>query len=426
MQRIFLFLSIVFCSFVPQAHSQKTINTAHLDKLFRVFFIGNAKVAGIQIYAEYPDYKWVGDDDEGDMCIDDAARALVFYCRQYASNPSAAVEEKIRLLTKFTVSMQAENGYFYNFIYGNGQINTTHQNSLPIASFWSWRAFWGLSEVLHIDSPSLVQEKEMARESIRKLLPLLANICPSPHALEMSNGIAFPACLSMVGPDQAAILITALCQYAVKSERNEKVLTLIRSLSDALLHCQQGNETTFPYYAFLSWKHYWHAWGNSQAYALLLASKVTGDVKYRESALKEIDHFYPYLIKYGQIQSFSLMGLPDGSLAPEEIKEFPQISYGLRPMIFAAMEAYSITKKQHYMDLALLLGGWYFGKNTMGKAMYDPKTGRTYDGIQSRTALNRNSGAESTIECLLALQKIAGTSEGKQGIKKLAKSGTTK
>ena len=39
--------------------------------------------------------------------------------------------------------------------------------------------------------------------------------------------------------------------------------------------------------------------------------------------------------------------------------------------------------------------------------MYDPATGRCYDGINSPVDINRNSGAESTIEALLALQYAA-------------------
>jgi hypothetical protein len=38
--------------------------------------------------------------------------------------------------------------------------------------------------------------------------------------------------------------------------------------------------------------------------------------------------------------------------------------------------------------------------------MYDPKSGRTFDGIGSPEEINLNSGAESTIEALLSLQAL--------------------
>ena len=37
----------------------------------------------IHIYSNYPDYKWIGDDDEGIACVDDAARAALFYMKYY-------------------------------------------------------------------------------------------------------------------------------------------------------------------------------------------------------------------------------------------------------------------------------------------------------------------------------------------------------
>jgi len=38
--------------------------------------------------------------------------------------------------------------------------------------------------------------------------------------------------------------------------------------------------------------------------------------------------------------------------------------------------------------------------------MYDPSSGRCFDGINSETDVNMNSGAESTIEALLSLLAI--------------------
>ncbi len=39
--------------------------------------------------------------------------------------------------------------------------------------------------------------------------------------------------------------------------------------------------------------------------------------------------------------------------------------------------------------------------------MYFPKTGICYDGINSKEEINKNSGAESTIEALLSLLEIS-------------------
>ncbi|NOY79333.1 MAG: hypothetical protein GXO76_15885, partial [Calditrichaeota bacterium] len=51
-------------------------------------------------------------------------------------------------------------------------------------------------------------------------------------------------------------------------------------------------------------------------------------------------------------------------------------------------------------------GSWLLGNNPAGAVMYDSKTGRCFDGIVAKETINRNSGAESTIEALLTLQAL--------------------
>ena len=55
------------------------------------------------------------------------------------------------------------------------------------------------------------------------------------------------------------------------------------------------------------------------------------------------------------------------------------------------------------------LGRWFTGVNDANRPVYDPPTGRTYDGIVGPGKVNPNSGAESTIEGLFALTALAGT-----------------
>ncbi|MBA3404303.1 MAG: sugar ABC transporter substrate-binding protein, partial [Gemmatimonadaceae bacterium] len=68
---------------------------------------------------------------------------------------------------------------------------------------------------------------------------------------------------------------------------------------------------------------------------------------------------------------------------------------------------------RRYAVFAGLTAGWFIGANAAGVAMYDEKSGRTFDGIDgpSPIKLNRNAGAESTIESLLALQAVTGNPE---------------
>src|SRR5450756_9144 len=54
-------------------------------------------------------------------------------------------------------------------------------------------------------------------------------------------------------------------------------------------------------------------------------------------------------------------------------------------------------------QLAGIAASWYFGANRAGTPMYDPATGRTFDGLNADGVVNQNSGAESTIHGLLSM-----------------------
>ena len=168
---------------------------------------------------------------------------------------------------------------------------------------------------------------------------------------------------------------------------------------------QQGDTAKFPYGAFLSFENGWHAYAADQAYALQRVGKQLNKPDWITAARKEIDNFYPYLLKEGFLESFSVEAR-DGGLVLLQSSKFPQIAYGIRPMIWATMEAYDQTKDAKYLALAKQIYGWFGGKNVASTVMYDPATGRGYDGLLSNTRINQNAGAESTIESLWAVQKF--------------------
>ena len=75
-------------------------------------------------------------------------------------------------------------------------------------------------------------------------------------------------------------------------------------------------------------------------------------------------------------------------------------------MIWGALKAYEVTGDAKYLELGKELSQWFFGKNPAGAIMYDASTGRGYDGIIDRVRINKNSGAESTIESLMSIQML--------------------
>ena len=75
-------------------------------------------------------------------------------------------------------------------------------------------------------------------------------------------------------------------------------------------------------------------------------------------------------------------------------------------MTLGLLRLYEATKKEIYLKMAGLAASWLFGNNVLHQMMYDSATGRCFDGISEPTRLNRNSGAESTIEALYTLLEI--------------------
>jgi hypothetical protein len=86
--------------------------------------------------------------------------------------------------------------------------------------------------------------------------------------------------------------------------------------------------------------------------------------------------------------------------------KYDQIAYGIEPMVFAAAEAYKETGQDKYANLAGHLAAWLLGANDAGVNMYSSSTGICYDALSSASRVNLNSGAESTIEALLTLEKV--------------------
>lgn len=70
-------------------------------------------------------------------------------------------------------------------------------------------------------------------------------------------------------------------------------------------------------------------------------------------------------------------------------------------MISALSYAYKITHDEVYRDLAKKCFSWFLGNNTLGKPLYDEKTGGCFDGLHP-DRVNLNQGAESLVSYLIS------------------------
>lgn len=389
----------------PEFNSQKEIalvNPSHLDKLYEEIAVDGNKMAIIHIYSDYPEYRWVEAKGEGIACIDDVARAAVFYSMYYKATGDKGYLLKVKLLNEFILHMQSESGYFYNFIQSDYSINKTYKTSVAQPDWWSWRAVWALSETYKLFSKTDTTFSNRLYQSMNRLFAAIKRNLPLKKSFKNIGGFEKPTWLQAeTGADQSSILVLSLVNY-LKINKDPVLLGYLKDLCDGIILTQNTDKGNFPYGAFLSWENTWHAYGNLQSYALLKAYQLTRIEKYKSAALFEINNFYPFLIKKNFLNYFTIKKI-DTKTAIDECEQFSQIAYGIRPMIFASLEAAKVTGKQSYAKLAGEIGLWFFGKNVAGQEMYNINTGLCYDGINSEKELNKNSGAESTIETLLSL-----------------------
>ncbi len=399
--------------------TDRWVNTAHLEHLYLpVKLVSGPDVGVINIYSQAPDYKLVGDDDEGFTCVDDVARAALFYRHEPDLSTNPAKQATLRKLTEFVLAMQAPNGYFYNFLWPDRTPNTAGQTSVAQPNWWSWRALWALSEIYPVyqgtDAPFAARIQTATQRVVGNMV---RDFGGKPREYAFVSGLKIPKWLPYgSGTDQAAVMVLGLLN-GYQQKADAPVLALINQLAEGILTMQPGTDAAPPYGAFLSFENNWHAYGNDQAYALLKAGKALNKPDWIAAALREVDLFYPYVVQEGFLESFVLDG--SGALPVIQKKsKFSQIAYGIRPMISATLEAFSQKKDAKYAQLAAQLTAWYLGQNPASTKMYNPNTGRCFDGISSGSQVNKNSGAESTIEALWAFQAVEAVPEVRSQLEK--------
>ncbi|GAB5552065.1 MAG: hypothetical protein Sapg2KO_16560 [Saprospiraceae bacterium] len=386
------------------------INLDHFQYLYQEVDLAGESAAIVHIYSEYPDYSYAIEPSEGFTCVDDVARSIVLLTEYYQKiDPDEQILVQIKKMMQFVLHMQNENGYFNNFIWHDLSINTTYQTTVAELNWWSLRAFWALEKALPLIKADTTLQKKSTK-AIERLLQNIERDLPLDNRItEQVEGLTVPTWLPQrYAGDQAAILALSLLGHYERTQ-DEQVLPKIEALAEGILLLQKGDAKQFPHFAFMSWKNLWHAWGNSQSYVLLKIGKTLNKPVYIEAALRELDHFYPYLLENGFAEAFWVQQTKEQS---SELKRnpFPHIAYGVRPMVWAALEAYKITNEEKYLALAQELGAWFSKDNAAQIPMYDPASGRCFDGILSPSDVNQNSGAESTIECLLTLIRLQAAS----------------
>ena len=148
-----------------------------------------------------------------------------------------------------------------------------------------------------------------------------------------------------------------------------------------------GWARTWPYGAVLPWalsRSIWHAWASQMPAALVASGHLS-------PALADAASFTPHLL---------IAGGPENGWNPTPT-DGVQIAYGADSRLQSLLATGA--HRPGLRRLASFAAAWYFGNNPAKAPMYDPATGITFDGVARDGAINRNSGAESTIHGLLSM-----------------------
>lgn len=370
------------------------LNLAHLDHLLEIVEVGGVTYGIVHIYAEAPTYEWVHDDDEGAAALDDAARAAVVYLRHFEVTGDVDSRAKAEALLRFVMYMQTDDGRFYNFVWNSDlEVNTTHQNSrADTFAWWAARGVWALgtgARVLKDVNPAFA---EACARRIRRAYPHVEAAIARYGETTSSGARVYPLwLLDSYASDASSELLLGLT--ALRAAYPEDALDhMIDRLAEGIDRMQFGDLATYPFGAHASWLETWHGWGNSQTQAL-------AEARILEGATREAENFYPHLLVNGWMHS---MPFDD----PEGVREFEQIAYAVRCVAVGLVRLFEATGNERYAVLAGLAASWFTGNNVADAVMYDPDTGRGYDGITATDVVNRNAGAESTIEANFTVLEI--------------------
>lgn len=146
-------------------------------------------------------------------------------------------------------------------------------------------------------------------------------------------------------------------------------------------------------------------------HALLLAARALDCDRCRDVALESLD-FLARETYDGE--RFDFIGNRGWYRRGEERARLDQQPIEAGYMAEACAEAYRQTGQARYATYARAAAEWFFGRNRLGRPLYDPETGACCDGLAA-AGINRNQGAESVIACLLGLlaaESLAHTERG--------------
>ncbi|MCA1572311.1 MAG: hypothetical protein LC798_18775 [Chloroflexi bacterium] len=351
---------------------------------------------------------------QGAYNTDDLTRAAVVYLRHWRQFGDDHSRDAAYGLLRTVAYMQTlsddpstpgdERGNFVLWMQPDGTLNysadppETPAPSDSDASYWLARAIWAFGEGYEAFRDADPVFGAFLRERLDLALDALdRQVLVDYGSYRLLDGAQVPAWLIVDGADASSEAVYGLSAYVRAQPGDARARLDLERLADGLAQMRlSADASTWPFGAILPWagsRSVWHGWGDQMAGALATAGSVLGEQRFVSTAVSEVASFTPHLLAQG--------GADQGWLpAPAERA---QIAYGADATLQNLLRTADASGLDAFNKLAAIGAAWYFGNNRSGVQMYDPPTGRTFDGLEADGRVNRNSGAESTIHGLLSM-----------------------
>ena len=343
---------------------------------------------------------------QGAFNADDVTRAAVVYLRHWQATGSKASRTKaydmLRGVTYLQTATGEDAGNVVLWMQPDGTLNPSAEPiELPDpsdsdASYWVARTLWALGEGYAAFKKTDPAFARFLRDRMELSIDAVERQVLDAHGTYLDiDGERAPAWLIADGADATAEAILGLSAY-VDAGGSPDARDALGKLARGVAMLADGDKQTWPFGSVRPWalsRSIWHGWGSQMPAGLARAAKSLDAPRLARAAVSDSFMFDPWLLTSGG---------PDNGRMPTR-GDASQIAYAADSRLQSLLATYDATGEEAARDLAGIFGAWYFGANPAGEPMYDPATGRTFDGISAEGVINRNSGAESTIHGLLSM-----------------------
>jgi len=311
-------------------------------------------------------------------CTDDNARALVAALRYYdLRKDEAVIPLAVKYLAFIHGAFNREVGRFRNFMsYDRKWMEESGSEDCHA------RAIWALGEAVS----------------------LAPNLGVLGYATRLLND-ALSALETCMGPRASAFALVGIHAYLRRFGGD----THIRRVREVLAHRLYGlfAERATPEWP---WCEDSVTYCNARLpHALILCGQWLPDQDMLQHGLRSLD--WLLRIQTNDKGDISLIGCNGWYTRGGERALFDQQPIEIMSLVDACAEAYRATKDPRWGDEIRRCLTWFLGKNDVGVALYDFKTGGCRDGLNPQGA-NQNEGAESTLSWVLSLLSVYALLEG--------------